>query len=341
MSAYLIAMSPTCCDVFTFSAAVVSTYARALLYPSSPSSKRNDNAAELAPENRRRVLSMLITRWRRLCCLTMSAAVVAAAPFSLSSGLSFVSGRWDRTVRIWEEGRGHAPEVYHTKRMGPSSHSFLSLLSTLHSSSSSSSLARSAPHSLPSFVFFPVLVVRAPLPPALLLVFRASALPSVSQLSLSFVVDTVSAALFTSDARFILSGFDDGNVRLWKADASARLGVVAAIEYGATLKERWKVDKEVGRVVSLLAPPALLCSRTHTYPHPAVSSSPHHSPSVLPSLSPSCLLLLPPLPSPPFPPLPRHLRPFVLLLTSPLLSASPSPSFLYSPLFSHSPPTTH
>ncbi|KAJ7231930.1 hypothetical protein C8J57DRAFT_1533322 [Mycena rebaudengoi] len=206
--------------------------------------KRNDNAAELAPENRRRVLSMLITRWRRLRCLTMSAAVVAAAPFSLSSSLSFVSGRWDRTVRIWEEGRGHAPEVYHTKRMGPSPHSFLSLLSTLHSSSSSS-FARSAPHSLPSFVFFPVLVVRAPLPPALLLVFRASALPSVSQLSLSFVVDTVSAALFTSDARFILSGFDDGNVRLWKADASARLGVVAAIEYGATLKERWKVDKEV------------------------------------------------------------------------------------------------
>ncbi|KAJ7231347.1 WD40 repeat-like protein [Mycena rebaudengoi] len=99
------------------------------------------------------------------------------------TGLSFVSGGWDRTVRIWEEGRGHAPEVYHTKRMG-----------------------------------------------------------------------RVSAALFTSDARFVLSGSDDGNVRLWKADASARLGVVAAreraaIEYRATLKERWKVDKEVGRVV--------------------------------------------------------------------------------------------
>ena len=33
------------------------------------------------------------------------------------TGLEFVSGGWDRTVRIWKEGRGSAPEVYHTKRM--------------------------------------------------------------------------------------------------------------------------------------------------------------------------------------------------------------------------------
>lgn len=33
------------------------------------------------------------------------------------TGTEFVSGGWDRTVRIWQEGRGTAPEVYHTKRM--------------------------------------------------------------------------------------------------------------------------------------------------------------------------------------------------------------------------------
>ncbi|PFH48921.1 hypothetical protein AMATHDRAFT_64269 [Amanita thiersii Skay4041] len=33
------------------------------------------------------------------------------------TGLEFVSGGWDRTVRIWKEGKGHSPEVYHTKRM--------------------------------------------------------------------------------------------------------------------------------------------------------------------------------------------------------------------------------
>ncbi|KZS88606.1 WD40 repeat-like protein [Sistotremastrum niveocremeum HHB9708] len=33
------------------------------------------------------------------------------------TGLEFVSGGWDRTVRIWKEGVGKQPEVYHTKRM--------------------------------------------------------------------------------------------------------------------------------------------------------------------------------------------------------------------------------
>jgi WD repeat and SOF domain-containing protein 1 len=33
------------------------------------------------------------------------------------TGTEFVSGGWDRTVRIWQEGKGHSPEVYHTKRM--------------------------------------------------------------------------------------------------------------------------------------------------------------------------------------------------------------------------------
>ncbi|CAK5274794.1 unnamed protein product [Mycena citricolor] len=98
------------------------------------------------------------------------------------TGLEFVSGGWDRTLRIWKEGRGHNPEVYHTKRM-----------------------------------------------------------------------QRVSSALFTSDARFVLSGSDDGNVRIWKAKASERLGIVtgrerAAIEYRESLKERWKADQQVGKV---------------------------------------------------------------------------------------------
>ncbi|KAF9004004.1 WD40-repeat-containing domain protein [Cyathus striatus] len=33
------------------------------------------------------------------------------------TGDGFVSGGWDRTVRIWKEGVGTRPEVYHTKRM--------------------------------------------------------------------------------------------------------------------------------------------------------------------------------------------------------------------------------
>lgn len=51
----------------------------------------------------------------------------------------------------------------------------------------------------------------------------------------------------------MLTGSDDGNVRIWKAKASDKLGVVtarerAAMEYRDSLKERWKVDTEVDRV---------------------------------------------------------------------------------------------
>ncbi|KAE9404095.1 Sof1-domain-containing protein [Gymnopus androsaceus JB14] len=63
----------------------------------------------------------------------------------------------------------------------------------------------------------------------------------------------VTSTLFTTDARFVLSGSDDGNVRIWKGKASERLGIVtarerAAIEYRSSLVDRWKMDKEVGKV---------------------------------------------------------------------------------------------
>lgn len=72
----------------------------------------------------------------------------------------------------------------------------------------------------------------------------AKTLPSSSVLS----------TLYTSDARFILSGSDDGNVRLWKANSHDRLGVMDtrernAIEYRDALKQRWKFDTEVGKVL--------------------------------------------------------------------------------------------
>lgn len=51
----------------------------------------------------------------------------------------------------------------------------------------------------------------------------------------------------------MITGSDEGNVRIWKAKASEKLGVVtarerAAIEYRESLKERWKMDAEVGKV---------------------------------------------------------------------------------------------
>ncbi|KAG7090912.1 hypothetical protein E1B28_009988 [Marasmius oreades] len=112
------------------------------------------------------------------------------------TGTEFVSGGWDRTVRIWQTGQGHSPEVYHTKRM-----------------------------------------------------------------------QRVTATLVTTDARFVLSGSDDGNVRIWKTKASEKLGVVtsrerASMEYRSSLVNRWKVDKEVGKI-----------ARTRHLPKPVYSAS--------------------------------------------------------------------
>ncbi|KAH9928001.1 WD40 repeat-like protein [Epithele typhae] len=112
------------------------------------------------------------------------------------TGLEFVSGGWDRTVRIWKEGRGSAPEVYHTKRM-----------------------------------------------------------------------QRVTSTLYTGDARFVLSGSDDGNVRVWKAHASDKLGVItarerAAIEYRDSLKARWKTDSEINKI-----------SRTRHIPKPVYKAA--------------------------------------------------------------------
>lgn len=63
----------------------------------------------------------------------------------------------------------------------------------------------------------------------------------------------LSSSIFTADARFVISGSDDGNVRVWKAKASEKLGIItarerAAIEYRESLKDRWKHDQGVGKI---------------------------------------------------------------------------------------------
>lgn len=67
------------------------------------------------------------------------------------------------------------------------------------------------------------------------------------------LVGRVLSTMFTADARFVLSGSDDGNVRIWKAKAHEKLGIVtarerAAIEYRDSLKDKWKMDTQVNKV---------------------------------------------------------------------------------------------
>lgn len=63
----------------------------------------------------------------------------------------------------------------------------------------------------------------------------------------------VFAARWTPDARYVLSGSDDGNVRLWRAKASERAGIKSARErqarqYGDALAERYAHMPEVKRI---------------------------------------------------------------------------------------------
>jgi len=61
------------------------------------------------------------------------------------------------------------------------------------------------------------------------------------------------ATAFTLDARFVLSGSDDGNVRLWKARASEKLGILngrekAQLEYQEALRKKWSGTAEVKKI---------------------------------------------------------------------------------------------
>jgi WD repeat and SOF domain-containing protein 1 len=58
---------------------------------------------------------------------------------------------------------------------------------------------------------------------------------------------------FTPTADFILSASDDGNVRIWKSNASKKIGPVStkerqSIEYRQKLVEKWSSTKEVRAV---------------------------------------------------------------------------------------------
>ena len=77
----------------------------------------------------------------------------------------------------------------------------------------------------------------------------------------------VTSTIYSGDARYVLTGSDDGNVRIWKAKASEKLGIItarerAALEYRESLKERWKMDSEVGKVMRCVVCNLQFCFET-------------------------------------------------------------------------------
>jgi WD repeat and SOF domain-containing protein 1 len=63
----------------------------------------------------------------------------------------------------------------------------------------------------------------------------------------------VFSAKWTPDSKYILSGSDDGNIRLWRANASKREGIKSAkqrqaLEYNEALVERYEHMPEIRRI---------------------------------------------------------------------------------------------
>jgi WD repeat and SOF domain-containing protein 1 len=85
-------------------------------------------------------------------------------------------------------------------------------------------------------------------------------------LSLPLVAHSrVTDVTYTPTSTFIMSASDDGNVRLWKSQASASLGVIdsrerASREYRAKLAEKWGKTSSVRRIEAYVCP-NLLSSR--------------------------------------------------------------------------------
>jgi WD repeat and SOF domain-containing protein 1 len=64
---------------------------------------------------------------------------------------------------------------------------------------------------------------------------------------------TCSQLLSTTDVHFMLSGSDDGNMHVWKVNASEKLGIITAckcsvIKYWDALKEQWKINAKISKV---------------------------------------------------------------------------------------------
>lgn len=69
----------------------------------------------------------------------------------------------------------------------------------------------------------------------------------------NFFTHRVFAANFTPDNNYVLSGSDDGNIRLWRTNASSRAGVKSAqqrqaLQYADTLKQRYAHMPEIKRI---------------------------------------------------------------------------------------------
>ncbi|KAG6767662.1 hypothetical protein POTOM_028874 [Populus tomentosa] len=143
------------------------------------------------------------------------------------TGREFVTGSYDRTVRIFQYNGGHSREIYHTKRMQ----------SNIEPSKCSIDRVQEQFGALTRFVG--------------VLLYLVTSENEAFVLKPELLVFCVK---FSCDASYVISGSDDTNLRLWKAKASEQLGILLPREqrrheYNEALKRRYKHLPEVKRIV--------------------------------------------------------------------------------------------
>jgi WD repeat and SOF domain-containing protein 1 len=105
------------------------------------------------------------------------------------TGREFVSGSYDRTLRIFPTMGGHSREIYHTKRMQRC---------------------------------YPCTRARTCRECGWVLKEGVAVLVVV-------LVGRIFCVKYTLDGKYVLSGSDEFNIRMWKAQASERLGTVRGV----------------------------------------------------------------------------------------------------------------
>jgi len=68
---------------------------------------------------------------------------------------------------------------------------------------------------------------------------------------------------YSMDAKFVLSGSDDGNIRIWKANASDKISALsrretASLQYAESLKEKYGHIQEIRRIAKYRKVPAAI-----------------------------------------------------------------------------------
>ena len=80
----------------------------------------------------------------------------------------------------------------------------------------------------------------------------------------------VFSVLWTTDNKYLLSGSEDANIRIWKSNPSEKLGIVSerektANEYRETLVDKFKYNDSIKRINKIHVPKYLVTAKQRKF----------------------------------------------------------------------------